>query len=75
MDCRLSHALRSHAIESFTRQFRAIFDISRPVSTRGWHATPRLVLGAVLVYQLAVLHRRQASAPLRVGLKPFLQVA
>jgi hypothetical protein len=71
----LFHALRSHAIENFNGQFKAIFDISRPVPTRGLRATRRLLLGAVLVYQLAVLHRHQVGEPLRVGLKPFLQAA
>jgi hypothetical protein len=71
----LFHALRSHAIENFNGQFKAIFDISRPVPTRGLRATRRLLLGAVLVYQLAVLHRHHAGEPLRVGLKPFLQAA
>jgi hypothetical protein len=71
----LFHALRSHAIENFNGQFKAIFDISRPVPTRGLRATRRLLLGAVLVYQLAILYRHQAGEPLRVGLKPFLQAA
>ena len=71
----LFHALRSHAIENVNGQFKAIFDISRPVPTRGLRATRRLLLGAVLVYQLAVLHRHQAGEPLRGGLKPFLQAA
>jgi hypothetical protein len=72
---RLLHALRSHAIENFNGQFKAIFDIRRPVPTRGRRAPRRLLLGAVLVYQLAVLHRYQVGEPLRVGLKPFLQAA
>jgi len=45
----LFHALRSHAIENFNGQFKAIFDIRRPVPTRGLRATRRLLLGAVLV--------------------------
>jgi len=71
----LFHALRSHAIENFNGQFKAIFDVNRPVPTRGLLATRRLLLGAVFVYQLAVLHRQQVGEPLRVGLKPFLQAA
>lgn len=71
----LFHALRTHAIENFNGQFKAIFDISRPVPTRGVRATRRLLLGGVLVYQLAILHRHQVGESLRVGLKPFLQAA
>jgi hypothetical protein len=71
----LFYALRSHAIENFNGQFKAIFDVHRPVPTRGLRATKRLLLGAVFVYQLALLHRHQVGEPLRVGLKPFLQAA
>lgn len=38
----------SRAIENFNGQFKAIFDCSRPVSTKGLIATRRYVLGAVL---------------------------
>jgi hypothetical protein len=46
----LFHALRSHAIENFNAQFKAIFDINRPVPTRGKRATRHLLLWAVLVW-------------------------
>jgi hypothetical protein len=69
------HALRSHVIENFNGQFKAIFDVNRPVPTRGLRATRRLLLGAVLVYQLALLHRHHAGELIRVGLKSFLQAA
>jgi hypothetical protein len=46
------HALRHHAIEPFIGQFRAIFDVGRPVPTRDVRATRRSVLGAVFVYHL-----------------------
>ena len=69
------HELRSRAIENFNGQFKAIFDVNGPVPTRGRRATARVVLGAVLVYQLTLLHRHAAGATLRVGLKPFLQAA
>ena len=72
---RLLHQLRTAAVESFNGQFKAIFDVGGAVPTRGRAATGRFVLGAVLVYQLALLHRFEAGADLRVGLKPFLQAA
>ena len=72
---RVFHELRSRAIENFNGQFKAIFDVGGPVPTRGLTATARFVLGAVLVYQLALLHRFEAGADLRVGRKPFLQAA
>jgi hypothetical protein len=72
---RIFHELRSRAIENFNGQFKAIFDCGGQVPTRGLVATRRFVLGAVLVYQLAVLHRFQTGGGLRVGLKPLLQAA
>ena len=56
-------------------QFKAIFGCLGQVPTRGIVATQRFALGAVLVYQLTLLHRHQAGADLRIGLKPFLQAA
>jgi hypothetical protein len=72
---RVFHQLRSHAIENFNGQFKAIFDTQGQVPTRGLVATRRYVLGAVLVYQLTLLYRYQRGADLRVGLKPFLKAA
>jgi Transposase DDE domain len=72
---RLFHRLRTAAIECFNGQFKAIFDVGGPVPTRGLAATSRFVLGAVLVYQLTLLHHHHARLDLRVGLKPFLQAA
>jgi hypothetical protein len=72
---RLFHQLRSHSIENFNEQFKAIFDTHGQVPTRGLVATQRWVLGAVFVYQLVLLYRYQLGADLRVGLKPFLKAA
>jgi hypothetical protein len=72
---RLFHQLRSHAIENFNGQFKGIFDCSRSVPTKGLLATQRYVLGAVLVYQLAVWHRFRIGGSLRADLKPLLQAA
>lgn len=72
---RLFHQLRSHAIENFNGQFKGIFDCLRPVPTTGLVNTQRYVLGAVLVYQLALLQRFRTGGSLRTGLKPLLQAA
>lgn len=72
---RIFHQLRSHAIENFNEQFKGIFDYHGQVPTRGLLATRRYVLGAVLVYQLALLQRFELGVDLRVGIKPFLQAA
>lgn len=72
---RVFHELRSRAIENFNGQFKGIFDCTGQVPTRGLIATQRFILGAVLVYQLTLLHRFETGGNLRVGLKPFLQAA
>ena len=72
---RVFHQLRSGAIETFNEQFKGLFGCHGQVPTRGLRATRRFALGAVFVYQLAVLHRYQSAADLRRGLKPFLCAA
>ena len=72
---RIFHELRSRAIENFNGQFKGIFDVTGAVPTRGVRATRRFVLGAVLVYQLALRHCHAAARDLRVGLKPLLKAA
>ena len=69
------HHLRSQSIENFNEQFKGIFGCHGQVPTRGLRATRRFALGAVFVYQLAVLHRYQSASDLRRGLKPFLCAA
>jgi hypothetical protein len=69
------HELRSRTIENFNGQFKNIFQVLWNVPTRGLVATQRYILGAVLVYQLALLYRFEHGLDLRKGLKPFLQAA
>jgi hypothetical protein len=72
---RVFHELRSRAVENLNGQFKGIFDCSGQVPTRGLVATRRYLLGAVLVYQLTLLHRHEHGLDLRVGLKAFLKAA
>lgn len=72
---RIFHELRSRSMENTGGQFKAIFDCQAQVPTKGLLPTARFVLGAVLVYQLTLLHRFEYGDDLRVGLKPYLQAA
>ena len=72
---RVFHKLRSTAIENFNEQFKGIFDGHGQVPTKGLRNTQRFALGAILLYQLALLYRFQHDQPLRVGLKAFLKAA
>ncbi len=72
---RLLHKLRSVAIENFNEQFKGIFDGHNPVPTKGLTNTRRFILGAIFVYQLALLYRFENDLGLRIGLKAFLKAA
>lgn len=76
---RIFHKLRSLAIENFNEHFKGIFGGHASVPTKGLTATRRFALGAVFVYQLALLYRFEhlglRGADLNVGLKPFLKAA
>lgn len=72
---RVFHKLRSVAIENFNEHFKAIFDAHGQVPTRGESNTQRFALGAVFVYQIALLFRGENGLPLNQGLKPFLKAA
>jgi hypothetical protein len=72
---RVFHKLRSLAIENFNEHFKAIFEVHGQVPTKGWLNTRRFALGAVFVYQLALLYRHEHNLELNTGLKAFLKAA
>ena len=72
---RIFHKLRSVANENFNEHFKAIFEVHGEVPTRGLINTQRFALGAVLVYQLALLYRHERNLDINRGLKPFLRAA
>ncbi|MBE7549591.1 MAG: transposase [Anaerolineales bacterium] len=72
---RILHKTRSLAIENFNEQFKGIFEAHQPVPTKGLVATRRFALGAIFLYQLALLYRFQHGLELRVGLKAFIRAA
>ena len=72
---RIFHKLRSVAMENFNEHFKGIFDGHGQVPTKGLLSTQRFALGAILVYQLALLYRFEHDLDLCVGLKAFLKAA
>ena len=72
---RIFHNLRSTTVENFNEQFKGIFDGHGQVPTKGLVNTQRFALGAIFVYQLALLHRFEHDLDLRAGLKAFLKAA
>lgn len=69
------HQRRSLAIENFHEHFQGIFQGQGQVPTKGSVNPQRVALGAILVYQIALLYRFEHDVPLNVGLKPFLRAA
>jgi hypothetical protein len=72
---RVFHILRSIGMENFNEHFKGIFDGHGQVPTKGLIATQRFALGAIFVYQLALLSRFEHDLELCVGLKAFLKAA
>lgn len=72
---RVFHKLRSLAIENFNQHFKDIFDGHGLVPTKGLANSRRFALGAILVYQLALLYRFENGLELNLGLKAFLKAA
>jgi len=70
---RIFHNLRSLAIENFNEHFKGIFDGHGQVPTKGLLNTQRFALGAIFVYQLALLYRFQHGLDLNIGLKAFIK--
>jgi Transposase DDE domain len=72
---RVFHKLRSLAMENLNEHLKGIFGVHGSVPTKGLRTTQRFALGAILVYQVALLYRHEHGLDLNVGLKPFLQAA
>lgn len=72
---RIFHKLRSLAIENFNEHFKGIFDGHGQVPTKGLTNTKRFALGAIFVYQLALLFRFNHGLDLNIGLKAFIKAA
>jgi hypothetical protein len=72
---RILHRLRHVAIENLNEHFKALFEVHGSVPTRGRLDTARFALGAVFVYQLALLHRHERGSGANRGLKAFLRAA
>jgi Transposase DDE domain len=72
---RILHRLRHVAIENLNEHFKALFEAHGAVPTTGRLDTARFALGAVLVYQLALLYRHERDSGANRGLKAFLRAA
>jgi hypothetical protein len=72
---RILHRLRQSSIENRNEYFKTLFEAHWSVPTTGRRDTARFALGAVFVYQLALLHRHEQDSVTNRGLKIFLRAA
>jgi hypothetical protein len=72
---RIFHLLRHQAIEPFNGLFKNVFEWRGHVPVKGLRRTQLIVLGAVLLYQLVLLHQFEHRKPLGKGIKPLLRAA
>lgn len=72
---RIFHKLRSQSIEPFNGLFKNVFEWGGHVPVKGLRRTQLLVLGAVLLYQLVLLHQFQHGKPLGKAVKALLRAA
>jgi hypothetical protein len=69
------HLLRTKAIEPFNGLFKNIFEWSGQVPVKGLLRTQLIVLGAVLLYQMALLYQFKNQKDIGRGIKPLLRAA
>jgi hypothetical protein len=72
---RIFHKLRSNAVEPFNGLFKNVFEWGGQVPVKGLHRTQRIVLGAIVVYQLVLLYQVEHQLPLGRGVKALLRAA
>jgi hypothetical protein len=62
-------------VENSNEHFKGVFDVHGQVPTKSLINTQRFMLGAILIYQLALLYQFENGLALRVALKAFLKTA
>jgi len=72
---RIFHKLRSQAIEPFNGLFKDVFDWSSRMPVKGLRRIQLLALGAIFVYQIAMLYQHQQNKPVGKGIKSLLRAA
>jgi hypothetical protein len=72
---RIFHKLRSQAIEPFNGLFKNVFEWRTQMPVRGIRRSQLLALGAIFIYQLALLYQHTQGAPIGKGIKALLRAA
>jgi hypothetical protein len=69
------HQLRSKSIEPFNGLFKGVFEWRVKMPVKGLERSKLLALGAIVIYQLALLYQHEHTLPLGQGIKPLLRAA
>jgi hypothetical protein len=72
---RIFHKLRSLAIEPFNGLFKNTFEWRGQMPVKGLNKCQLLALGAILLYQFALLYQFQRQMPIGIGIKSLLRAA
>jgi Transposase DDE domain len=72
---RIFHKLRSQAIEPFNGLFKNVFEWRTQMPVKGLQRSQLLALGAIVIYQVALLSQHEHNLPLGKGIKPLLRAA
>lgn len=67
------HLLRTKAVEPFNGLFKNIFEWGGQVPVKGLLRTRLIVLGAVFLYQMALLYQFENHKDIGRGIKPLLR--
>jgi hypothetical protein len=72
---RIFHQLRSQAIEPFNGLFKTVFEWRTQMPVKGLRRSQLLTLGAIVMYQVALLYQYEHDLPPGKGMKPLLRAA
>lgn len=72
---KIIHALCHHAIENLNGLFKNIFDLRRPIPTKGHSGSTRYILGCLFTYQIGLLYRYLEGDLHQVNIKALLRSA
>ena len=72
---RIFHKLRSQAIEPFNGLFKNTFEWRGQMPVKGLNKCQLLALGAILLYQIALLYQFHRQLPIGIGIKSLLRAA
>ena len=69
------HQLRSKSIEPLNGLFKGVFEWRVKMPVKGIQRSQLVAMGAIILYQLALLYQHERGLPLGQGIKLLLRAA